>query len=335
MAIPGRNLFATANEVDFVGDGGVCAHVMIYELAEGPAAYPMITSAGTESLLGWGVLSGLAADPAEAGKLSAVADSVYGAAPMIYTIDATQTPAKITAGLLATRGGDAAQKLNLEGIATDGEGGFWLASEGRSDRLIPHAIYQVDTEGEIQTEIALPAELLANEIWFGFEGITVAGDWLWMAVQREWTDDAKGMVKLVGYNTAEETWGAVHYPLDALADGAGEGAWMGLSEITAHGDWVYIVERDNQVGAAAANKKIYRVKAADMVPAEIGSALPVVIKELVRDLMPDLQVLNGYTAEKVEGFAIDAAGTTWVVTDNDGVADASGETLFWSFGAIQ
>jgi hypothetical protein len=335
VAIPARNLFVTANEVDFIEDGGVRAHVMVYQLQDAPAAYPMITSAGTETPLGWGALSGLAADPAEAGKLYAVSDSVYGSMPMIYTIDATQTPAKITSGLLVTRGGDAAQKLDLEGVAADGKGGFWLASEGRSDRLIPHAIYNVNDKGEIKKEIALPAELLANEIRFGFEGITVAGDWLWMAVQREWKDDAKGMVKLVAYNTADEKWGAVHYPLDALAEGAAESAWMGLSDITLHGDWVYIVERDNQVGAAAANKKIYRVKAADMVPAELGGALPVVTKELVRDLMPDLAVLNGYTAEKVEGFAIDAAGTGWVVTDNDGVADSSGETLFWSVGAIQ
>lgn len=335
VAIPARNLFVTANEVDFIEDGGVRAHVMVYELQDAPAAYPMITSAGTETPLGWGALSGLAADPAEAGKLYAVSDSVYGSMPMIYTIDATQTPAKIISGLLVTRGGDAAQKLDLEGVAVDGKGGFWLASEGRSDRLIPHAIYNVNDKGEIKKEIALPTELLANEIRFGFEGITVAGDWLWMAVQREWKDDAKGMVKLVAYNTADEKWGAVHYPLDALAEGAAESAWMGLSDITLHGDWVYIVERDNQVGAAAANKKIYRVKAADMVPAELGGALPVVTKELVRDLMPDLAVLNGYTAEKVEGFAIDAAGTGWVVTDNDGVADSSGETLFWSVGAIQ
>jgi hypothetical protein len=335
VAIPARNLFVTANEVDFIEDGGVRAHVMVYELQDAPAAYPMITSAGTETPLGWGALSGLAADPAEAGKLYAVSDSVYGSMPMIYTIDATQTPAKITSGLLVTRGGDAAQKLDLEGVAVDGKGGFWLASEGRSDRLIPHAIYNVNDKGEIKKEIALPAELLANEIRFGFEGITVAGDWLWMAVQREWKDDAKGMVKLVAYNTADEKWGTVHYPLDALAEGAAESAWMGLSDITLHGDWVYIVERDNQVGAAAANKKIYRVKAADMVPAELGGALPVVTKELVRDLMPDLAVLNGYTAEKVEGFAIDAAGTGWVVTDNDGVADSSGETLFWSVGEVK
>lgn len=335
VAIPGRNLLVTANEVDLIEDGGVRAHVMIYELQDAPAAYPMITSAGTEPLLGWGALSGLAADPTEAGKLYAVSDSVYGSMPMIYTIDATQTPAKITSGLLVTRGGDAAQKLDLEGVAVDGKGGFWLASEGRSDRLIPHAIYNVNDKGEIKKEIALPAELLANEIRFGFEGITVAGDWLWMAVQREWKDDPKGMVKLLAYNTAEEKWGAVHYPLDALAEGAAETVWMGLSEITVHGDWVYIVERDNQVGATATTKKIYRVKAADMVPAELGGALPVMAKELVRDLMPDLAVLNGYMAEKVEGFAIDTAGTGWVVTDNDGVSDSSGETLFWSVGAIQ
>ena len=331
VAIPGRNLLVTANEVDLIKDGGVRAHVMIYELQDAAAAYPMITSAGSEVLLGWGALSGLAADPATAGMLYAVSDSVYGSMPMIYTIDATQTPAKMTSGLLITRGGYAAQKLDLEGLDVDGKGGFWLASEGRSDRLIPHAIYHADEKGEITQEIALPTELLAHEIRFGFGGITVAGDWLWMAMQREWKDDPQGMVKLVAYNTVEEKWGAVHYPLDA----PGESAWMGLSDITVSGDWVYLVERDNQVGAAAATKKIYRVKAADMVPAELGSALPVVTKELVLDLMPDLAVLNGFTAEKVEGFAIDAAGTGWVVTDNDGVTDSSGETLFWSVGAIR
>ncbi len=331
VAIPGRNLFATANEVDLGEDGGARAHVMIYELADAPAAYPMITSAGSEALIGWGALSGLAADPAEPGKLYAVSDSAYAAAPTIYTIDATQTPARITSALVVTRGGDAAQKLDLEGIATDGEGGFWLASEGRSDKLFPHALLHVNEEGEIKQEIALPEALLDNEIRFGFEGVSVSGNTVWLAVQREWQDDAKGMVKLLAYNTEEETWGAVRYPLDAPT----EGAWVGLSEITIHGDWAYIVERDNQVGEKAALKKLYRVKLADMVPAEIGSELPVVQKELVRDLLPDLGVLNGYAAEKIEGFAIDAAGKGWVVTDNDGVNDSSGETLFWTIGDVK
>ncbi|MDO8984540.1 esterase-like activity of phytase family protein [Cypionkella sp.] len=331
VAIPQRNLLVSANEVDLREDGGAPAHVMIYQLAEGPAAYPMITSAGSDPLIGWGALSGLAADPKEAGKLYAVSDSVYAAAPTIFNIDATQTPAKITGAMAVTRGGDAAQKLDLEGIVADGEGGFWLASEGRSDRLVPHAIYHVDAEGAIDQEIALPEALLANETRYGFEGITVVGDTLWMAVQREWKDDPKGMVKLLAYNTKEETWGAVHYPLDAPA----EAAWMGLSEITVKGDWAYIIERDNQIAGNAVTKKLYRVAVSQLAPVELGGTLPVVSKELVRDLMPDLGVLNGYSVDKVEGFTIDAAGTGWVVTDNDGVDDSSGETLFWSIGEVK
>lgn len=331
VAIPGRNLLATANEVDLREDGLAPAHVMVYELAEGTAAYPMLTSAGTDELVGWGALSGLAADPAEAGRLYAVSDSVYGAMPRIYTIDATTKPARITGAIDVTRGGHPAQLLDLEGIATDGEGGFWLASEGRSDRLIPHAIYHADAKGAIDAAIALPEALLDSETRFGFEGITKVGDTLWLAVQREWQDDPKGMVKLLAYNTAEETWGAVHYPLDLPA----EGAWIGLSDITAVGDWLYVVERDNQIADKAAVKKLYRVKLSDLAPAEIGAALPVVAKEAAHDFLPELAALNGYAVDKVEGFAIDAGGEGWVVTDNDGVDDSSGETLFWSIGKVE
>ena len=331
VAIPARNLLVTANEVDLREDGLAPAHVMIYQRAEGIAAYPMITSAGSDPLIGWGALSGLAADPARAGMLYAVSDSVYTAMPRIYAIDATQKPARITSAMDVTRGGDPAQKLDLEGISPDGKGGFWLASEGRSDRLVPHAILHVNDKGEFTDEIGLPPDLLDHETRFGFEGITQIGDRLWMAVQREWRDDAPGLVKLVTYDTVEKTWGAVHYPLDPPA----EGAWMGLSEITAHGDWIYVVERDNQSADRATSKKLYRVKAADLVPAELGGPLPVIAKELVRDLLPDLSLLNGYAVDKVEGFAIDAAGIGWVVTDNDGVDDSSGETLFWSIGAVR
>jgi DNA-binding beta-propeller fold protein YncE len=329
IAIPERNLLATANEVDLRADGLAPAHVMIFEFAEGTPAYPMLTSEGTDPLVGWGAMSGLTAG-AEAGQLFAISDSVYSMMPRIYQIDATQTPARITGAIDITRGGFPAQKIDLEGIVADGEGGFWLANEGRSDRLVPHAILHVDAEGKIDQEIGLPPELLDYEIRFGFEGITKVGDVLWMAVQREWRDDPAGMVKLVSYNLADETWGAVHYPLDAPT----EGAWVGLSEITLHGDWVYIIERDNQIADRAATKKLYRVALSQLAPAPLGGELPVVTKELVRDFIPDLQVLNGYVVDKVEGFAVDAAGTGWVITDNDGVDDSSGETLFWSIGTM-
>lgn len=329
VTIPARNLLATANEVDLRADGLAAAHVMLFERAEGSPAYPMLTSEGSDPLIGWGALSGLAAG-AGPGELFAVSDSVYGSMPRIYRIDTTATPARITAAIDITRGGQPAQLLDLEGIASDGEGGFWLASEGRSDRLIPHAILHVDASGAITQSIALPESLLDNEIRFGMEGITVVGSRLWLAMQREWQDDPAGMVKLVSYDITDETWGAVHYPLDTPA----EGAWMGLSEITASGDWLYVLERDNQIADRAEVKKLYRIPTSALQPAELGGPLPVVAKEMVRDLLPDLAVLNGFVPDKVEGFAIDAEGKGWVVTDNDGVDDSSGETLFWTIGKV-
>lgn len=332
VAIPDRGLLATANEADLGADGGARAHVMLYERAEGRPSYPQITSEGSEGPIGWAALSGLVADPDAPGTLHAVNDSFFAMQPTIFTIDATSEPARITEALRVTRGGQPAQKLDLEGIALDGEGGFWLASEGRTDRLIPHALIRVDAEGEIQEEIAFPPELLAQETRFGAEGVTVAADGkLWIAMQREWGDDPENMVKLVSYDPATGEWGAVHYPKDAPA---GDG-WVGLSEIVAHGDWVYLIERDNQTGEAAVTKLVTRVPLSEMIPAPLGGPLPVVTREVVRDLLPDLEATNGYVLEKIEGMAIGADGTAWLVTDNDGVDDSSGETLFWSIGTVE
>lgn len=334
VAIPGRNLFVTANETDLGEDGGPRSHVMIYERGEGTAAYPQIRSADKDGLpVGFGALSGLAAATDAPGKLFAVSDSFYSSDPAIFTIDATQTPAVITDKLTITRDGAPAQKLDLEGIANDGDGGFWLSSEGNADKLYAHAIINVNKKGEIKKEIAIPAELRAGETRFGFEGITTVGEGddmvLWMAVQREWKDDEKGFVKLVSYKPSTEEWGAVRYPLEKAG-----GGWVGLSEITVNGDYAYVVERDNLVGKDAKLKKLYRVALADLKPAKLGGELPVVKKEEVRDLIPDLKALNGYVVDKVEGFTIDAAGNGYVVTDNDGVDGSSGETLFFGIGPV-
>jgi len=334
VAIPGHNLLATANEVDLVEDGGARSHVMIYERAEGVAAYPQITSAEKDGVpLGFGALSGLAAIKDQPGKLYAVSDSVYSAQPRIFTIDATQKPALITEALTITRDGAPAQKLDIEGITNDGEGGFWLASEGDAAKLYANALIHVNAKGAIKKEIAIPEELRANEVRWGFEGVTSVGEGdtttLWMAMQRPWKDDEKGFVKLVSYNPASEEWGAVRYPLEKTEEG-----WVGLSEISVYGDYAYVIERDNLIGEAAKLKKIYRVALADLKPAKLGGELPVVKKEEVRDLIPDLKALGGYVVDKVEGFTVDAAGNGYVVTDNDGVDDSSGETLFFPIGTM-
>ncbi|MCA1299337.1 esterase-like activity of phytase family protein [Stappia indica] len=331
IAIPQRGLLAVSNEVDLIEDNGVRSHVTLYRLAEGTPEYPMIVSEMDEAgrPIGFGALSGLAADPEKPGILYAVNDSFYALQPTIFTIDATEKPARIIEATRVTRGGEPAQLLDLEGIVSDGKGGFWLASEGRTDKMVPHGLYHVNGDGEITRQVPFPAELLAVEKRFGAEGVTLIGDTLWVAIQRSWKDDPKDTVKLVAYNTRTKEWGAVRYPTEPAEKG-----WVGLSEITLHGDHVYIVERDNQIGAKAKIKKLYKVAVADLVPAKLGGELPLVTKEEVRDFIPDLKATGGYVVDKIEGFAVDAAGVGYAVTDNDGVDDSNGETLFFSIGKL-
>ena len=321
MAVPARNLLVTANEFDGREDGAAPAHVMIYEYQNAPAAYPHLTSAGMDELTGWGAISGQVM--AEDGTIYAISDSFYAMQPTIFHIDVSQTPARIVDTIRVKREGQPAQLMDMEGIALDGNGGFWIASEGRSDRLVPHAIYHVRANGEIRQSIALPNELLAVETRFGFEGITRVGDMLYMAVQRPWRDDPDNHAKVLGYNLEAKEWSVIHYPLTVPATG-----WVGLSEIVAHGDHLYFVERDNQLAGAAVTKLITRVplSAMDGMVA-LGETPAVLAKETVVDLIPYLTSTGGYVLDKVEGLAIAADGTMWVSTDNDGVDDHSGHQL--------
>ena len=325
VAIPQRGLFATANETDLGEDGAARAHVMLFQAGDAAASWPTIRSEGSDGPLGWGALSGLTVDPATPTQLFAVSDSAYDAMPSIYTIDASATPARITARTTVTRDGAPAEKLDLEGIAADGDGGFWLASEGDAEKEVPHAVLHVDASGAITQDFPLPDTLAEGATRFGFEGVAVHDGKLWLAVQREWKDDPKGQTKLLQLDPASGEWAGVRYPLES-----GDG-WVGLSEIAIHGDDLYVLERDNLIGEAAALKQITRVALSDLKPAPLGGDLPVVTKEVVRDLIPDLKAANGYVVDKVEGMAIAPDGTVHVATDNDGVDDSSGETLYWTF----
>jgi hypothetical protein len=309
---------------------------MIYQRAGRPApAYPTIRSARNAGGLpiAWGALSGVAADKTQAGKLYAVTDSAYSGAPRILTVDAARKPALITDETLVTRNGQTAEKIDLEGIAMAGGGGFWLASEGNPEKGLKNLLLKVDPKGVIQEEISLPAGLEEGAKNYGFEGVTVTGsgdnETVWLAVQREWADDQKGAVKLLAYKPSDKSWGAVRYPLDKA-----EAGWIGLSEITAAGERVIIIERDNQVAEKAKVKKLYAVSLADMKPVALGGELPLVKKTELRDLLPDLKAPKGYVLDKVESFAVDAAGEAFIITDNDGVDDSSGETQFISLGKL-
>ena len=65
------------------------------------------------------------------------------------------------------------------------------------------------------------------------------------------------------------------------------------------------------------------------------AGLAVVSKTLLLDVLPKLAKRSVWTAEKLEGLGVSANGKLYVVTDNDGVDDAPGETLFLSLGKFE
>ena len=141
--------------------------------------------------------------------------------------------------------------------------------------------------------------------------------WLrWL--QRAWGDDPNPRVLVYDTNTSE--WvGDYFYPLDEVE--SQNGGWVGLSDITPLGnDRFLVLERDNQGGPDAAIKRLYTIKLSPNL--EDGTTLQ---KTFVRDLIPDFAESGGLTPEKLEGLAITDDGV-WVINDNDGVDDNSGET---------
>lgn len=336
-AIPERDIFVVSAENDGFDEDpedqyGVRSLITVYELGDGPAAYPMIHSVAEASgtPIPWVALSGLAADAADAGVVWAISDSFLEQA-WIYRVDVSSTPAVITERIAI---GEADGALDLEGIVARAEGGFWLASEGNADR--PNQVLRVDAVGELVGEpILLPAELTAGQTNNGFEGVTATGseaagdEVVWVAIQREWADDPAGLVKIGRYDVAAGEWTFAHYPLDAVESAAG--GWVGLSELTLLDDGRFaVIERDNQLGSSAAIKRIYVIDPASVEFAPFGTELPVLAKELLLDALPALDAASITIPDKLEGLALTADGTMWAVTDNDGVDENYGETVFIS-----
>ena len=333
VAIPARGLLAVSAEADLGAEGGPRSHVSLYRFVEGgEPPYPEIVSADAAdgTPLGWGALSGLVADPEAPGRLYAVADSFYRSMPRVYAIDATAEPAVIESALEITRDGMPAQLLDLEGITTDGAGGFWLASEGRRDRGVPHALYRVDATGEIVETVGFPDELEAVQRRFGAEGIARVGSTLWVAIQRPWQDDPENVAKLLAHDLETGTWRAAGYPLEAPADGG----WVGLSELVAVDGALLVLERDDGIGENARVKRVYRVELDGLETVPVGQTPPIASKSLVTDLLPMLEAGGGHVPDKVEGLAVDASGAAYAVTDNDGVDDSNGETRFLRLGTL-
>lgn len=332
LPIPSRNLLVISSEADDA-EARVRASVNIYGYgdqfasAAGKPAFPSIISGDVDDApIGWGALGALSADPADENRLYTSTDIAYGPS-RILGIDTAKTPALIDSALPLTDGGEPVT-LDIEGVAAKPDGGFVLAVEGEDGA--GNQLITVGADGAVQDKVSLPADIAAGLESQGLEGVAVDGDTIWVALQRELKSDPKGVVRLGRYTPAGKKWEWFGYQLESTDT---EGDWIGLSEISVHDGALLVLERDKLNGPDARVKAIYRVQ----IPTEAGAAsaseAPKVLpKTLACNILPDLQATNGFVQEKVEGFAVAGNGNLYVVTDNDGLDDANGETVFLDLG---
>lgn len=344
LPIPSRGLLAVSSEVDSPSTG-VRSSVALYRLGDTAPAFPSIESADGPggAPIGWSALGALSGDPTDAKRVYAASDSVLTKG-RIFGVDVSRTPAVITDETVVTEGGSPLT-LDVEGLFARPQGGFWLASEGSTGP--GNQLVRTDAAGVVQEKVALPQDVAAHVGKWGFEGVTATndatGEHVWTVLQRPlWKDpsasdldpyDGADITRIGRYDVADKTWHWFGYRLNAPRQGAGD--WMGLSEITAvDGDTLAVVERDKLNGPAARVKRVYTVD----VPTDaqglsgLEGDLPVLGKKLAIDVLPALKAPNGWVQEKLEGFTIAADGSLYGVTDNDGLKDATGETVFLRLG---
>jgi DNA-binding beta-propeller fold protein YncE len=332
LAIPQRNLLVTASEADARGDG-VRSVITIYRLEGGKPTYPTVFSSNRDDGLPipWGALSALAADPDDRDIAYTAYDSFYKES-RIFRLDVSRHPAIITDEIVLKADG-VTVNLDIEGLAVSKDGGFWVVSEGDGSVNFLNLLIKVAADGVIEETIELPDSVNVLQTRFGFEGVAEDSDFVYVAFQREWVDDPKGLVRIGRYDTNVKDWVFYYYPLDQPT--SPNGGWVGLSEIVALGKGDFaVIERDNQAGTDARIKKIYRVSVNGITPVSQGEVFPVLEKKFVRNLISDLTADNGPVLEKVEGLTVLPNGDTLIVTDNDGVDGSSGETQLINLGKI-
>jgi hypothetical protein len=356
LAIPGRNLLVASGEED-VPSFGVRSTVMIYQLRPGAPDYPQILSAEDEdgAPIAWSALSGLTAIPGERNSILGIWDSYYSQS-RIFRIDVSEKPAVITDATTITGGTGG---YDPEGITIAPDRTMWIASEGNAADSVRNRLLQVNADGVVLREVGLPDQIIAcraattkrGTLGSGFEGVaavrTTATTYkLLIAQQRGWDyttpdcedldDDGGGLNASLEPNwsrvwvfdpdpNAAQPWSWFQWELAAKPANS---LWVGLSEITEtpSGELIFI-ERDNRTGDFGVLKTLVKVAAQAGADGVVSAA-----EKAVFDLRPRLTANRGWITDKPEGVAVTGEGRLFVVTDNDGVEDWSGETWFLDLG---
>lgn len=348
LVVPERDLLVVSSEEDDAG-AGVRSAVTVFGLGErwaddaGSPQFPSVVSADAPegpqagAPIGWGALGALSADPADPRRLWTATDAAYSPTQLL-SLDVSghgDGPAVIDRSVTLTRDG-APVGLDVEGVAARADGGFWLGVEGAKGA--ENAIVRVDAAGAVVESVALPEGVTAGLGKQGIEGVAAAGgtagEQVWVALQRGLTTDeggTAGTARLGRYDVASGTWDWFAYPLEQTVT---DGDWMGLSEVTVvDHDTLAVIERDKLNGPAAAVKRVYAVDVPEVAVGAASTTPVAMTKTLAHDVLPDLRATNGWTQEKLEGLTVGGDGTVWAITDNDGLADATGETVLLSLGA--
>ncbi|MET9358483.1 esterase-like activity of phytase family protein [Streptomyces sp. NPDC006617] len=336
LPIPSRGLLAVSSEEDDA-EAGVRASVSLFRLGRDTGhapSFPDIVSADDDrgAPIGWGALGALSAAPGTPHRLYTVTDAAYPTT-RILTVEAARRPAVITRELTVKDAEGRPVGYDAEGIHARPRGGFWLAVEGGTGA--GNKLVRLDARGVTRQVVPLPADVAAGLGKQGFEGVTATTDRrghevVWAALQREAAGDPAGVVRLGRYDVAAGSWSWYGYRLESTGTA---GDWMGLSEVTVVGDRLAVIERDKLNGPAARVKRIYTV---DLPKSAAPSgALRVLPKRLAHDVLPDLRATNGWTQEKLEGLTVGGDGHVYTVTDNDGLDDATGETVFLDLGTAR
>ncbi|WP_433213270.1 esterase-like activity of phytase family protein [Dactylosporangium sp. CS-047395] len=321
LPIPGRDMLAVSSEEDDASVN-VRSSVSIFELGRNEPGFPSIVSRDT---IGWGALGALSAAPGKPSKLYSVTDAAY-TPTRILTIDAGRKPAEITTELTVTDAAGAPVGYDAEGIYARPQGGFWLGVEGATGA--ENKLVRLDEKGKTVETVPLPADIAAGLSKWGIEGVTGSGEYLFVALQRELSTDPKGVARIGRYNLTTKQWTWFGYQLESTTTA---GDWIGLSEIVAvDRNTLAVIERDKLNGPNAKIKRVYTVR----VPNTAG-AFQVLPKHLAVDVLPYLRADNGWTQEKLEGLTIGGDGQVYAITDNDGLSDATGETVFLRLGSAK
>lgn len=335
LAIPSRGLLAVSSEKDEASEG-VRASISLYQLgalagSAGSPAFPSIVSDSVDGVpIGWGALGALTASTTDPDVLYTANDSAYSPS-RIFPIDTTQSPAILGEPITVTRDG-VPIGLDIEGLHAREQGGFWLAGEGATGAA--NGLYLTDASGAILRIVRLPETVSSQLGKWGLEGVTAitdeSGEHVWVALQRELSGDPVGIARIGRYDVATGQWSFFGYRLESASSGGSD--WIGLSEIVAvDADTLAVVERDKLNGPDALIKRIYTVRIPDSTPA--AGELPVLAKSLALDVLPALRATKGWTQEKLEGLTIGGNGRVYAITDNDGLKDSTGETVFLDLGA--